>query len=234
MFKNLKSLFIKESELKPEDIPQNVGSEGPITEENISAEKVATAELEIQNLEGLVNPEDHDVAGVVSEKFMNILLGAINKNNQEGFDYIEFKQSLQSLGNMDMDEQTKIKSAFAMAKTMGATKSRLLETAKYYMGILENESSKFNNAVSNQINQQIGGKKEAQKDIQLSIENKNKQIEQLKSEIAQLEIDNETVSKEISSGKVKVLKTKNDFQTTFNLLLDKIKKDIDLIEKYTS
>jgi len=212
MFKNLKSLFIKESELKTEEIPQNVGSEGPITEENISAEKVATAELEIQNLEGLVNPEDHDV----------------------GFDYIEFKQSLQSLGNMDMDEQTKIKSAFAMAKTMGATKSRLLETAKYYMGILENESSKFNNAVSNQINQQIGGKKEAQKDIQLSIENKNKQIEQLKSEIAQLEIDNETVSKEISSGKVKVLKTKNDFQTTFNLLLDKIKKDIDLIEKYTS
>ncbi len=234
MFKNLKSLFVKESELKQEQIQQNTDKDTSITEENISAEKVATAEVESQNIEELVNPEDHDVTGEVSEKFMNILLGAINKNNQEGFDYIEFKQSLQSLGSMNMDEQTKIKSAFAMAKTMGATKARLLETAQYYMGILESESSKFNSAVSNQINRQIGGKKDSQKDIKLSIENKQKQIEQLKSEIAQLEVDNENVSKEISSGEVKVLKTKNDFQTTYNLLLEKIRKDIDLIEKYTS
>lgn len=234
MFKNLKSLFVKESELKHEQIQQNTDKDTSITEENISAEKVATAEVESQNIEELVNPEDHDVTGEVSEKFMNILLGAINKNNQEGFDYIEFKQSLQSLGSMNMDEQTKIKSAFAMAKTMGATKARLLETAQYYMGILESESSKFNSAVSNQINRQIGGKKDSQKDIKLSIENKQKQIEQLKSEIAQLEVDNENVSKEISSGEVKVLKTKNDFQTTYNLLLEKIRKDIDLIEKYTS
>ena len=234
MFKNLKSLFVKESELKPEEIQQNTDDETAITEENISAEKVAEAELQNQNIEVLVDPNSHDVTGEVSEKFMNILLGAINKNNQEGFDYIEFKQSLQSLSKMNMDEQTKIQSAFAMAKTMGATKARLLETAAYYMGILESESSKFSTAVSNQINRQIGGKKNSQKDIQLSIENKQKQIEQLNSEIAQLQIDNENVSKEISSGEVKVLKTKNDFQTTYNLLLEKIRKDIDLIEKYTS
>jgi len=234
MFKNLKSLFVKDNELKPEESQQNLDGESTITEENISAEKVATAEVENQNVEDLVNPDDHDVTGEVSEKFMNILLGAINKNNQDGFDYVEFKQSLQSLGNMNMDEQTKIKSAFAMSKTMGATKGKLLESAQFYMGILESESTKFNNAVSNQINRQIGGKKDSQKDIQLSIENKHKQIEQLKSEIAQLELDNEKVSKEISSGEVKVLKTKNDFQTTYNLLLEKIRKDIDLIEKYTS
>ena len=234
MFKNLKSLFVKESELKPEEIQQNTDDETAITEENISAEKVAEAELQNQNIEVLVDPNSHDVTGEVSEKFMNILLGAINKNNQEGFDYIEFKQSLQSLSKMNMDEQTKIQSAFAMAKTMGATKARLLETAAYYMGILESESSKFSAAVSNQISRQIGGKKNSQKDIQLSIENKQKQIEQLNSEIAQLQIDNENVSKEISSGEVKVLKTKNDFQTTYNLLLEKIRKDIDLIEKYTS
>jgi len=234
MFKNLKSLFVKDNELKPEESQQDMDGDSTITEENITAEKVATAEVENQNIEDLVNPDDHDVTGEVSEKFMNILLGAINKNNQEGFDYVEFKQSLQSLGNMNMDEQTKIKSAFAMSKTMGATKAKLLESAQFYMGILESESTKFNNAVSNQINRQIGGKKDSQKDIQLSIENKQKQIEQLKSEIAQLELDNEKVSKEISSGEVKVLKTKNDFQTTYNLLLEKIRKDIDLIEKYTS
>lgn len=233
MFKNLKSLFIKEEEVKASPVEPVADDKTPITEENISAEKVANAELESQTLEEIVDPKDVDVSGEVSEKFMNILLGAINKNNQEGFDYIEFKQSLKSLGSVDMDEKTRIQSAYAMAKTMGATKERLIETANYYLGILETESGKFNKAVSNQISKQIDGKKGQQKDIYLSIENKQKQIEQLKKEIAQLEVDNENVSKAISSSEVKVLKTKNDFLTTYKLLQQKIHKDIELIEKYT-
>ncbi len=234
MFKNLKSLFIKEDEVKPMEEQAINSDASPITEENISAESVATAEVETQNLEEFVNPEDVDVTGEVSEKFMNILLGAINKNNQEGFDYIEFKQSLQSLGKMEMDEKTKIQSAFAMAKTMGATKPKLIETANYYLSILEKESGKFNSAVSNQVGKQVNSKKEKQKDIQLSIENKRKQIEKLTNDIKQLEIENTNMSKGIASSEVKVLKTKNDFEITYSLLKQKIHKDIELIEKYTS
>jgi len=234
MFKNLKSLFVKEDEVKAADSTPSTSDQEPITEENISAESVANAEIESQNMEELVDPNTVDTTGEVSEKFMNILLGAINKHNQEGFDYIEFKQSLQSLGKMNMDEQTKIQSAFAMAKTMGATKPRLIETANYYLGILEKESGKFNAAVSNQIAKQVNSKKEKQKDIVLSIQNKQKQIEKLTKEIEQLQVDQKHTSNAIASSEVKVQKTKNDFQTTYALLKQKIRNDIESIEKFTS
>ncbi len=234
MFKNLKSLFVKEDEVKPDETPQNDVNQEPITEENISAESVATAEVHNQSEEEVVDVSNVDVTGEVSEKFMNILLGAINKNNQEGFDYIEFKQSLQSLSEMNMDEQTKIQSAYAMAKTMGATKEKLIQTANYYLGILSKESEKFSAAVSSQMNKQVGSKQTRQKDIDLSIQNKTKQIEQLTKEIESLKIDLEKTSKAIASSEVKVLKTKNDFMSTYDLLKHKINKDIELIEKYTS
>ncbi len=234
MFKNLKSLFVKEDEVKPAEPPHNDVNDQPITEENISAETIAEAEVQHQAAEEIVDVANVDVTGEVSEKFMNILLGAINKNNQEGFDYIEFKQSLQSLANMDMDEKTKIQSAFAMAKTMGATQQRLVETANYYLGILAKESQKFESAVSSQISKQVGSKKTRAKDIELSIKNKTKQIEQLTKEIESLKIDQEKTSKEIASSQVKVLKTKNDFLSTYELLKQKINKDIALIKQYTS
>jgi len=239
MFKNLRSLFVKENEVEVTDSTLVRNGEEPLTEENISAEAVANAEIQQQSTEFDEDMEsadlsEVDVSGEVSEKFMNILLGAINKNNQEGFDYIEFKQSLKSLASMNMDEQTKIQSAFAMAKTMGATKHKLLETAKYYLGILETESSKFNSAVSNQIAKRVNSKKERQKNIGLSIENKQKQIVQLQKEIEQAEIDRDKTARAIASSETKVLKTKNDFLSTYELLKMKIHKDIELIEKYTS
>jgi len=239
MFKNLKSLFVKENEVKSTDSAPQIAGEEPITEENISAEAVANAEIQHQSHEIDKNidnddTDEVDITGEVSEKFMDILLGAINKNNQEGFDYIEFKQSLKSLASMNMDEQTKIQSAFAMAKTMGATKPLLLKTAKYYLGILEKESTKFNAAVSNQIAKQVNSKKEKQKDIELSIDNKLKQIDRLSKEIEQLKVDQHKTTNAIVSSENKVLKTKNDFQSTYALLKMKIHKDIELIEKYTT
>ncbi len=234
MFKNLKSLFVKDDEVKPVETPQNDVNQEPITEENITAESVATAEVHHQEEEEMVDMSNVDVTGEVSEKFMNILLGAINKNNQEGFDYIEFKQSLQSLSKMDMDEKTKIQSAYAMAKTMGATKPQLIKTANFYLGILAKESEKFSAAVSSQMTKQVGNKQTRQKDIDLSIQNKTKQIEQLTKEIEALKVDLDKTSKAIASSEVKVVKTRNDFQSTYALLKQKIHKDIELIEKYTS
>ena len=59
--------------------------------------------------------------GKADPKFINILLKSIEKNNLGGFDYIEYLSSLQKLDNMAMDEATKYKSTFVMAKTMSVT-----------------------------------------------------------------------------------------------------------------
>jgi hypothetical protein len=79
------------------------------------------------------------VSGKVSDKFYDILFGAMEANNQEGFDYLEYKKSLQTLSKMPMDEQTRYASAFAAAQAMGITASKLNESAQFYLNILKSE-----------------------------------------------------------------------------------------------
>ena len=55
----------------------------------------------------------------------------------EGFDYLEYKQSLQSLEKMNMDNQTRYQSAFAMAQTMGAKAKNLIDSAQYYLKVMQ-------------------------------------------------------------------------------------------------
>lgn len=70
-------------------------------------------------------------------KFVELLLKAIESNNIEGFDYLEYKNSLRSIENVIPDEGVRFKSAFEMAKTMGMTKAKLVESANHYLGVLK-------------------------------------------------------------------------------------------------
>ena len=160
MLKRLKSIFIVEEEEKFE-FPKK-GSE---VKESPKVEAI---------------PVGEDVKP--SEKFINSLLKAIENNNLEGFDYLEYKQSLRSLASMDMDEETKFNSAFAMAKTMGATKNALIESANHYLIILKAEEGKFNEAYKKQQQKQVGERRERLRNIESSIRKKEDQIKKLQEE----------------------------------------------------
>ena len=169
--------------------------------------------------------------GKVTDKFMNILLGAMDKNNLDGFDYLEYKQSLNSLQNMDMDEATRYQSAFAMAKTMGATPKKLLETANHYINILQTEEQKFGQALISQKEKQIGNRHQRLEQLGKAVEQKKKQIEQLTKEIETHEQESVQIKEQITDSTVKVENTKNNFIVTYQLLTGQIKEDCVL---YTS
>ena len=75
--------------------------------------------------------------GKVNDKFTEVLFSAMERDNQEGFDYLEFKQSLRSLEKMPMDEATRYQSALAMAKTLGANPVLLQQSAAHYLNVLK-------------------------------------------------------------------------------------------------
>ena len=130
MLKNLKSLFIVEEQNAPEkpaEDPKPTVTPSP---------KIA------ESREG--DP------GKITQKFIEVLFKAMESNNLDGFDYLEFKQSLQSLSKMPMDEATRFRSAFAMAETMGATTQQLLSSANHYIDVLKSEETKFEKALANQ------------------------------------------------------------------------------------
>ena len=170
--------------------------------------------------------------GKVTDKFMNILLGAMDKNNLDGFDYLEYKQSLQSLQNMDMDEATRYQSAFAMAKTMGATPKKLLETANHYVNVLKTEEQKFGQALVSQKEKQIGNRHQRLEQLGQAVEHKRKQIEQLTKEIETHEQETTQIKEQISDASVKVENTKNNFVVTYQLLTGQIQEDIRKMQSY--
>src|SRR5688500_17301511 len=130
MFKKLKSLFvIEEGDVVPEGKSQTLSSEGPKKQASPATRPVFTS--------------DKNLTGHVQNKFLEVLFGALESNNQEGFDYLEFKDFLRSLANVPMDDATRFKSAFATAQTMGATKEKILSTARVYMDVLSKEEIKF-------------------------------------------------------------------------------------------
>ncbi|MEM8908513.1 MAG: hypothetical protein AAGD05_11750 [Bacteroidota bacterium] len=219
MLKKLKSLFIEEDgePTKPAQKPAKTQKE--------PADSIPTNRPS--------ESDNHQLKkGEVTEKFRNILLGVLEKNNIEGFDYLEFKQSLRSLAKMPMDEATRFKSAFAMAQTMGTTPQKLIETAQFYLDVLQKEEKKFGSALVNQRSKQIGNKEQTIQQLAKVIEQKAAQIKQLTQEIDQHQKQMEQMRQEIGAATIKVENTKVDFDATYTYIVNQIQQDVANIKKY--
>ena len=84
-----------------------------------------------------------DVTGVqtCALPISNVLMKALEDKNLEGFDYLEFKQSVAKMLEIGMDPDTAIKAAFGTGSTVGLTLEKLVKTAKYYTEVLQDRKS---------------------------------------------------------------------------------------------
>lgn len=135
MLKKLKSLFIVEEE---GSISSSQTTEAIQNQENIQE---STAPVSTPS-DPVVQMSTQAVKNV-DPKFIDILMKAIEENNLEGFDYLEFKSSLQSLAKMSMDDATRYQSAMAMAKTLGASPDKILQSANHYLAVLKKKVTNF-------------------------------------------------------------------------------------------
>jgi hypothetical protein len=177
-------------------------------------------------------PPAATVSGSVSDKFVDILAGALEKNNQEGFDYFEFRQALKNLSKMPMDEATRFHSAYAMAQTMGMTPAKLVESAQFYLGVLGNEQARFNEAHAQQRARLIGNREEEVKNLEATMLNKAEQIKELTRQIEEHRQRSEQIRQEINDSTVKIENTKADFEATFASVTGQLQEDIAKIQQY--
>ena len=154
MLKNLKKWFIvDDEEFKDKMSGESAGDADIVPEQKtkpISTPKSTSSSSSASSTSSSTAP-----SGKSSPKFTNILLQAMEANNLDGFDYLEYKQSLHNLAKMPMDEQTRYQSAFAAASTMGATPAKLVKTAHFYLDVLKKEEAKFAQALANQKDKQL-------------------------------------------------------------------------------
>ncbi len=170
--------------------------------------------------------------GSVTDKFSEILLGALEKNNQPGFDYFEFRQALRNLAKMPMDEQTRFQSAYAMAQAMGATPVALVESANGYLRVLSGEQERFNEAHQQQRAKLIGNREEEVKNIEAMMQQKAEQIKQLTQQIEEHRQRADQIRKELQDSTVKIENTKADFEATFQSVVGQMKDDVAKMQQY--
>lgn len=170
--------------------------------------------------------------GRITDKFVQILLDALEKSNQQGFDYFEFRQALKNLEKMPMDEATRYRSAYAMAQAMNATPDKLVESAQYYLNVLAGEQSKFNEAHAQQRAKLIGNREEDVRNLEAMIQNKAEQIKQLTLQIEEHRKSSEQIRAEIGDSTVKIENTKADFEATFANVAGQIQGDVAKIQQH--
>jgi len=218
MFDKLKRLFIVEDESSKKNSPKKTSSNDPISEGQSPDTRSAAIES--------------NVAGTPKDKFTNILFGAIEANDLEGFDYLEYKESLQSLSKMNMDEATQYKSAFAMAQTMGATPQKLIDSIIHYKNVLAKEQSKFGQALENQRAKQIDGEELKIKQLQQGIDAKKKQLETIQK---QIEADEQALLKSqkgLEGAAARINETKANFIASYQLIVGQLEQDVEKIKTY--
>lgn len=224
MLKKFKSLFIIEEEVHDKsaekDIKQSVNTKGNSIVKSQTSTPVRST---ISNQSGEVN-----------EKFLNILFEALEKNNLEGFDYLEFKKSLQSLSKMPMDEVTRFKSAFAMASSMNVSKNQIIDSADFYLQILKQEEQKFNDVLAKQKSTKVHAQEEQVKQLENTVKLKAEQIKKLTSEIEQIQKEIKITNEKIAEQTAKVSKTKNDFSMSYNMVVKQIETDVANMKKHLS
>ena len=226
MLKKLKSLFIVEEE---GSISSSQTSEAIQNQENNdeSAAPVSTPS------DPVVQMSTQAVKNV-DPKFIDILMKAIEENNLEGFDYLEFKSSLQSLAKMSMDDATRYQSAMAMAKTLGASPDKILQSANHYLAVLKKESDKFQQAVEGQKAKLDQDQQAGVKGLQQSIVTKEQQIVQLTKEIESEKANLAKMQADIQQGAAKITDTATRFSQAYNLVKKQITDDISLITTHAS
>ena len=110
MFKKLKSVFVVEEEGKSTKPTTSKNKTTPAAKSSPTKPKSAAKSQPsaAPKSSGQAKPEN---------KFVDMLLRSIEANNIEGFDYLEYKQSLQSLMKIESDEAKRYQNAYAMAQT---------------------------------------------------------------------------------------------------------------------
>ncbi len=167
----------------------------------------------------------------VDERFVDVLMKALERKNLEGFDYLEFKQSIAALSKMGITGDMAIKSAFATGSTMGLTIDKLLNSAAYYQQVLLDEKAQFELSVQRFVKEHVEGKRQETTGLKKQIADWQTQIDRLKAEITKAEATIGAADAQISEAKQRAAENQARFEATLRVVTAAIQDDMDEVKR---
>ena len=165
------------------------------------------------------------------DRFANVLMKALEDKNLEGFDYLEFKQSVAKMEEIGMDHDTAIRAAFGTGSTVGLTLEKLVKTAKYYTEVLQDEKSKFMNSMEKHLMSNVEGKAKQTGELKKRIANYEAKIEQLTAEVEKAKAQIAESESLINEAKDKAAVNQKGFDDALEVITAVIKQDVEDIRR---
>ncbi len=235
-WKNIKSLFVvddgSDTDKQKIDAPKSQ-KQNEKEEEGNSIIKAGTKNVEKKETSISAPSNAKAEKGQVKEQFVNHLLKAIEANDMEGIDYLEFKNTLQSFKKMPMDESLRFQSALTAVKTMGASEKKILDSADFYLGILAKEEAGFKAAVERGRKQKVDGQLSHVEQLKASRKEKVALIEKMKQEIEQMTKEINSASEKVMEDQIKIDNKRNHFYASYEFVVNQIKNDIAQLKTHT-
>jgi len=115
---------------------------------------------------------------------------------------------------------------------MGAEKIALTKSAKFYLGILQSEETKFKAAMQKQIDHKLHAGNERMNKLDSDIVSKTEKIKKMQLEIKKLQANLDKLKTEVKGSAEKVETVKLSFTAAYNSIVEQINDDLNKIEKY--
>lgn len=228
MWKNLKGLFVVEEEGKKKS--SSVPAAGKSTPKAAAKPTAPASSAPSTPSAPASAPTSRD--GSINDRFVKVLMEAMETANLPGFDYLEYKKALQNLKKMNFTDSVRFQTAYATAQSMGVTPKALLDSAQHYLQTLKKEESKFAQALKGQRAQQVSDKEAQLKQLDTSIQQQEAKIKELQDAIKKTKAEQQKLRSTISKSTEKLSKTQADFQATYLLIAGEIQTDIESMQEY--
>jgi chromosome segregation ATPase len=167
--------------------------------------------------------------------FLQQLKEAMEKADLPGQQtYLAFSKALSNMEKLPMDEATKFQAAFATLQATGCDAQQLLESFKYFEGILDAEKDKFEEALHATIGDSVIKKENEIK--QLTDENADytAQIQKLTETIAAQQNNIVQLQSELAEVNGKLKQKENSFMSAYRSVKDQLQQDARKINTYLS
>lgn len=193
------------------------------TEPTLFANKVQTSNVTTTPTKGEFN-----------QNIFNSLTKAISDANLPGEDYLEFVDALQAMKDIPLEETIKMQTVLATLSTRGLTAQKIIETADYYLKVLERERDKFKEAIVQQTHGKVDNRQNQIKTLEMENQKKADQIKILTDEINNNNQQMVLIKKEIEEADIKIKSTENNFNTTYEFLSNQIISKVEKIKNLST
>ena len=227
-FNKIKGLFIiPEEEIESSEKKQETKKEP----ENKKVDKKTSTVKQTSQQQTTTSQENK---GTFNEQIFHSLTKAISDANLPGEDYLEFVSALQAMQNIDLAESVKMQTVLATLSIKGLTVQKIMESADYYLKVLENEKDKFKQAMSQQTQGKIEEKHNKVKTLEEEIIKKTEQIKALTNEINSGKEQIESIKKEIEEADSKIKTTEHNFNITYDYVANQITNNVEKIKNLSN